>query len=541
MIPAIKFEGDFSAQIMNGIFAETLRDLLAKTEDGTGEFPEGFLHTSTLPHEGTQYYRDMWARDCGRGVIELAQLGFAKEALATARYFVSHINFGDHWGRELHHNHGGDAELDGNMLILMSLCHAWQSNGKDLEIGRELLDAAEPVIGWVGRQMENPGFEGLLPSKSELSGNPNTPYPVYPIFGNYGMFLALSALGEMASYCGMAPLASTLTGLAGRMMDTIGDKLIADGKNSLTTEGCWLNGLDGRDGRAYDFSEWDGTAWPIYHWTRQLPFILHPDAEPAAAERFAPIHLASYASVRHWMCTGEFFRKYGFVSNTGWSGMGGRHDETMCGYGQAFFTQAALLQDDVNVYGKCLEGVARLGYDGNVVEPMAYEMNPFVMHECFNYENYERGLDHTFGVMSEGRKGVMDNPGDEGNLVQAAEIIKALRLVAGVSEQDGRLTITPRLPWLWDAIEPIDYPVLCSDGKTRRITFRFAHERWRRACRIQYTLPAGFNGVDVRFGPFPGVIPKIEKRGLALEQSPNATWVWIRDLPAGSGEFELVL
>ena len=51
------------------------------------------------------------------------------------------------------------------------------------------------------------------------------------------------------------------------------------------------------------------------------------------------------------------------------------------------------MADDVNVYTKCLEGIARLGYDGGVIEQLSYEKNPFVMHECFNYDNYEQGLD----------------------------------------------------------------------------------------------------------------------------------------------------
>ena len=47
----------------------------------------------------------------------------------------------------------------------------------------------------------------------------------------------------------------------------------------------------------------------------------------------------------------------------------------------------------------------------------------------------------------------MENPGDEGNLVQEAEILKAFSIVAGVRCEGRRLTLMPRLPWLWDTME----------------------------------------------------------------------------------------
>lgn len=114
------------------------------------------------------------------------------------------------------------------------------------------------------------------------------------------------------------------------------DGSVSDGHYSYAPKGCWFNGIDSRNGRAYDISDWDGTSWPTWHWTRQLPYILHYDyLSPNADGKFAEVHAASYRLLRHWMAKGEYFRKYGFVSNTGWTGMGGRHDETMCGYGQA--------------------------------------------------------------------------------------------------------------------------------------------------------------------------------------------------------------
>jgi hypothetical protein len=260
-----------------------------------------------------------------------------------------------------------------------------------------------------------------------------------------------------------------------------------------------------------------------------LPFIQDYDYKTTKIEGdFEQVNQDSYQLLRQWMAKGEFFRKYGFVSNTGWTGMGGRHDETMCGYGQGFFTQAALMADDINVFTKCLEGIARLGYDGGVIEQMSYEKNPFVMHECFNFENYEKGLDHTFGVHQEGRREIMENPGDEGNLVQEAEIIKVFSMVAGATCVGKKLVLMPRLPWLWDSMECRDFPVADENGKIHRINFSIRHERWLRNCTVEISGAEDFDAIDIRFGPFPRMLNN--EKGFETENSEKGCWIWKRNL-----------
>lgn len=86
--PRVRFSGDHTAQIATAIFAETLQDIRNKIENGDNEmFPAGFFHTSTEPEGVPEYYNDMWSRDCGRGVIELARLGFSEETKSISRYF----------------------------------------------------------------------------------------------------------------------------------------------------------------------------------------------------------------------------------------------------------------------------------------------------------------------------------------------------------------------------------------------------------------------------------------------------------------------
>lgn len=519
IVPIVRFFGDDFAERTNAIFAENLRDLVDKAE-AEGE-NAGFLHTSTTPHEGTCYYDQMWSRDCGRGVIELARWGYVREAQAVCEYFLSHIGPEGVWPRELHTpGPAGLTELDGNALVLLAFYNTWLMGGKDKALGERWLRGLEPVLSWCEREIQNSACFGLLGSRSELSGNPETGYAVYGVFGNYAMYVALRALAQMRA-C-VAGDSGGLALLADRLEKGI-YHLISDGKISKAEEGCFYNGLDARDLSAYDTMDFAGTFCDSWHWTRQLPFIMEADGCGLPENPFGETHKKSYDFVRRYMAKGYFFRKYGFVSNTGWTGIGERHDDTMCGYGQGFFTQAALLADDVNCYGKCLEGVARLAYDGNVLEHLTHENNPFILHECFCYENYENALDHTYGGRPGSDPKEAPNPGDEGNLVQAAEVVKAFRLVVG-AEYDGKgnLILRPRLPWLWNGIEVTDLPVLGKGGKPCRISFRYRNDRATRSSSVEITQGFDeFDSIAVRFGPYPRYVKGVER-----EEKRGASWLY---------------
>lgn len=197
--PRLRFTGDPFAQQATAVFAETLHDMRSKIEYGSNErFPAGFFHTSTESEGVPQYYNDMWTRDCGRGVIELSRLGFADDARLISRYFLAHITDGDHWGRELHHS-APHVELDGNVLILSGICSAWRANGMERGLGREFCDGIAPWSPWVDSLTRVSPYGGLLPSTSELSGNPSTDYPVYSIFGNYGIYTVMAQIADMAA------------------------------------------------------------------------------------------------------------------------------------------------------------------------------------------------------------------------------------------------------------------------------------------------------------------------------------------------------
>lgn len=62
------------------IYSQIVNDLLMKVDDGNGNYPRGFLHTSTTPLSVPNYYDQMWSRDVGRGIQELVECGLIEDA-----------------------------------------------------------------------------------------------------------------------------------------------------------------------------------------------------------------------------------------------------------------------------------------------------------------------------------------------------------------------------------------------------------------------------------------------------------------------------
>jgi hypothetical protein len=133
----------------------------------------------------------------------------------------------------------------------------------------------------------------------------------------------------------------------------------------------------------------------------------------------------------------------------------------------------------------------------------------------------------------------MENPGDEGNLVQEAEIIKAFSMVVGATCTGKKLVFMPRLPWLWDEMECLDLPVTDDTGTIHRINVKIKHERWLRKCSMEITGATGFNNMDIRFGPFPRILKNSKK--FEIENTENGSWIWMRNLKSSTTKFVVEL
>lgn len=511
--PCLRFAGDPFAKRMGTVFTEILADMAMKVDDGSGAWPKGMMHTSTTPFTKPNYYDQMWSRDAGRGLYELARYGLKEEAESVCDYVLANRVHGDHWGRIINCD-AGEAELDGNTHLLMGIYRTWLLGGRKETTARRYMEKCADVFAWFRRSMDECPVGELIPCASELSGRPET--ADYAIFPNYGAWIAMQAFEDLCAASGMNDYANQLHEDSNRLYRAM--------VSTFTRDGMWRNGLR-QDGTPADVGHFCETDFDIRYWTRQLPFIqksdltLHPAYLPEEESR----HAASYREILCRMAQHPYFRKYGFVSCTCWAGIGPRHDDAMAGYGQNYMTQAALLVEDVNVYGKCLEGISRLAYDGNVVRRLSFDANPWVMGECFSYARYESGEDHTYATD--------DNPGDEGNLVQSAETLKSLALTLGLEGTRDGVVFAPRLPWEWDEAECLNMPVI-RNGERINICLEMRHERWRRESRVRLHADKAMGRLRVRFGPFPAVMPgraELERIYGAhnVVTKGNATWIWM--------------
>ena len=510
--PRMQLEGTDLLRRTGVIYSQILNDLLMKVEDGSGSYPKGFFHTSTTPDTVSNYYDQMWSRDVGRGIMELCRAGLLEPAgNAVAFILAQGFNCGDHYGRLICSDFADSAyEVDGNVNILMAIYTYWFYSGQKKADAARYLQNADSVFGWFENMGEKCPHGFLLASRSELSGNPETPFLIYAIYATYGGIGALKAYARMAQTIGDIERAQRYDRLAARFTASILEKLVSEGagthQNTKTPQGVWINGLDEITGTAAEIGDF-GPRFFIHRWTRQLPYVLDYDrGVERVDEPVQSVNEASYRYIRAGMVEGYYFRRYGFVSCTCFSGMGDRHDDTMAGYGQNLFTQAALLADDVNVYTKCLDGISRLAYDGDVVAPLTPDRNPWVMHECFTYENYEQGLDHTYGRTGDDTRWIMHNPGDEGNLVQASETLKTYAIVAGVGSEGNRLILKPRLPWECTRAQIENFPAVCADGSLVRISYDFRAERWKNTFTLTVRGASAFSELLVRIGPLPNLL-----------------------------------
>jgi hypothetical protein len=164
----------------------------------------------------------------------------------------------------------------------------------------------------------------------------------------------------------------------------------------------------------------------------------------------------------------DTYRPFGFY---GWA----------MGYGQGFVTQAALLLDRMKDVTPMLNWTAREVYDPQI--------KSFVVPE---------------GVQVDPTGHFVYRTGDQGNGVQEAEIIKALRIVIGVDDnQPDRLRVFPRMPYDWNEIAVEKYPILVSrEGKTETALLQYKLERTAGRMNFDISSDKDLGPIAIRLGPF---------------------------------------
>jgi hypothetical protein len=215
----------------------------------------------------------------------------------------------------------------------------------------------------------------------------------------------------------------------------------------------------------------DDAGWPNQS-TVLGPLIFLADYKGFAPEdddpNWRPANEAAYQRLI------DAYRPFGFY---GWA----------MGYGQGFVTQAALLLDRMKDVTPMLNWTAREVYDPQI--------NSFVVPEGAQVDPTGRFVYRT---------------GDQGNGVQEAEIVKALRIVIGVDDnQPDRLRLIPRMPYGWNEIAVERYPVLFEHmGRMSTALMRYKLERSGGRMDLELSSDKDLGPIAIRLGPFdrqPGV------------------------------------
>ena len=500
--PRITFGGAASATILSNVYERTLSDLRSKLD------ADGTFHASTADsisfglyggigtwRGGVGYfYKQAWARDMGRSLLELVRLGFLDEVDAGLGFAAGHLydlpnGFPEinrdgqpvpaHWGTVLGQPnlidtdgmHDDNQENDAHGLLLLSYVRAWEARARSAAWLEPFWQVVKDASEWYCFQLENPVFSRatrVLYTEGEAANDGG-----YDVYSNQIAVAALRGTAEMARVQGDATLAQRWDGCA----DTISRGMAQE-----------LTQRDARYGVTWKPVAWD---WSYGH--------------ESLAPAFMSADSTGYtlAAVSTLTITQQTYRRQVELPSGYLSGR-------TIGYGQSFLTQAALMLDDVAGAGEALDSLASFIYDADVEPYLVPE--GIALHPSGNY---------------------WYRTGDLGNAMHEAEVLKTLALVAGVDDVAGkRLFLVPRLPSQWTNMSVSDYPVTVA-GQRLNVAYTLLRDANR--LRMDVTATRPIPGLDVRLGPLPeGATPTVTVDGVVraaiVENSGGNRWVWMRNL-----------
>lgn len=501
--PTVSFSGNIFATILANAFHANVQDMKDKIDD------DGMYHTSTkgAPNWsyysgfGTYttnvgcYYNDSWSRDMGRSLQELTVLGFTNEALRCADYCLRTARLWEdpsapktngqyyppHWGRIANKPQSWCVfENDGHGLTAMFLYRLWQRLPNRDEWLRARWPDVQAAGDWVLWEFEHPEISGatngILFTTSEAAGMVG--YSVYP---DYACMNALQALAAMADSIGETNSAAQWRDRAEKMREAMAKQYTINDK---------------KYGRVWTLNH---AGWPNKS-TVLGPLDLLADYEGFAPEDDAPdwrpVNEAAYQRLI------DTYKPFGFYGQA-------------FGYGQGLVTQAALLLDQMRDATHMLDWAAKQIYDprfDSFIAPEAGDIDPTGRYWY--------------------------RMADLGNGVQEAEIVKMLRLVAGVDDtQPDRLRFYPRMPYDWNEMAVDKYPVLFErSGKIGTASLNYKLKRSDQEMELQISADKALGPVAMRLGPLKNQ-PEISKiringqnpSGAASQHSGDSWWVSFTD------------
>ena len=472
--PEVTFKGTVDASILQNAFYANLQDMLDKVD------ADGVFHTSTKnalswagdPRSaggefGTYrqdvgvYYGQAWSRDLGRSLQELTELGYIGRAEHTADFALRSARtwsensaltyhgspLPPHWSRVIDHpDFAQPFENDGHGLISIFIYKLWQRMpDRDAWLRAHWSDV-KAAGDWIPWQFDHPEISGaasgVLYTTGESAGGKG--YSVYP---DTVCMDALEALAQMADSIGETQSAELWRNTAEKMRKAIPARYLID---------------DPKYGRVWTLED---AGWP------NKSTVLGPIIFAADVKGFAPADQDpnwqrwNEAAYRRLVDT---YKPVGFY---GWA----------MGYGQGFVTQAALLLDRMKDVTPMLDWAAKEIDDPRIdsfITPEGEQLDPTGK---FWYST-----------------------GDLGNGVQEAEIVKVLRIVVGVGDDEPqRVEIMPRMPIGWTEISIDKYPVLYErDGKTATALLHYTLTRAQGRMQLTISANRDLGPVSMRLGPF---------------------------------------
>ena len=500
--PRLSFDGPPAATILSNVYEFSLQDMLAKLD------ADGAFHASTdkSPNFGLYggigtwragvgyFYNQAWSRDMGRTLLEMIRLGFLEQAEAGLGFAGRHLydlfngypqinrngqRVPPHWGTVLGQPNlidvdgmGDDnQENDGHGLLLLAYVRAWQARGRAASWLDQYWQVIRDASEWYCFQLENPSFSRA--TKVLYTEGEAANGGGYDVYSNDIAVEALRGTAQMARERGDVELANRWDGCA----DTISRGMMQE-----------LTDRDSRYGVTWRPVAWD---WGYGH--------------ESLAPAFITADLSGYVltpSATLTVTQQTYRRQVELIP--------GFRSGRVLGYGQAFLTQAALLLDDMTGAGQALNNMASFIYDAGI--------GPYLVPE---------------GVALHPSGGYWYRTGDLGNAEQEAEVLKALALVAGVDDLNGRrLTIIPRVPLQWTGVSVSDYPVTVLG---QRLTVGYTLKRAGRTLHLEFAANGIIPLLDVRLGPLPAdATPLVSVGGVQrpaqVTESGGSTWVWLRDM-----------
>ena len=434
--PDIEFGGSGTADIYTNIYRANLHDMMTGkvTEDGMPHTSSGhtlnygcYFGFGTFKISGS-YSSQVWTRDAGRTLTELANFGFGERLKITAdllhemlyqyaiRYKIPHWKrIANIRPRDDNDIHNEGKENDGHGAIMMFISALSRKNVVDrewlTERRQQLVDAAEFFV-WQVEHPKESNFIGVLCSESEAS---TQIYGGYDLFSNAMAITALEGYSTIFRKIGDYGYADKLSGLSRRLREGCREIFMADhprfGKVFTdVSEDCWT-----------------------YLYKRFAPLFLHCDVLGYDVYQTSPAF--------HDTMTRTFFAQKEEYYNP----MSGRQ----MGYGQGYLTQAALLLDLPDEASDCVEAATMLTYH--------HTDRQYIVPE---------------GVITHGDGRYWFRNSDLGNGVQQAEIVKLARIMIGVDDFDCEhgIKLIPRLPKNWKYLSVKDFPA--ANGK--KVSYRYS-------------------------------------------------------------------